>query len=359
MTGGPWPVSRWAGPPPEGSHFENTAVHDAGWGTRLSHEVKRTMADEDWRRLAWRDMVRIRRFEEKSAELYMRGLVGGSLHLYVGQEAVAVGAISALSPDDFITMTYRGRGHALAKGIAAQALLAELLGRVDGTNRGKGGPMHIADPDHGVMGANAIVAAGVPIAAGLALATRKTGSGRVVMTFFGDGAVNQGVFHETLNLAALWSLPLVLVCENNLYAEMTPIHESVASDDLAARARVYRMGGFTVDGNDVAAVRTAALEAVERARSGGGPTFLEARTYRVCGHMVGDPETYRSPEEVVSWRERDPIVQLQEKLLQEGVATQAWLDEVDANVRSEMETAARNAESCQESRLADATADLY
>ncbi len=317
------------------------------------------MEPEDWRVAAWRQMLRVRRFEEKSAELYMRGLIGGSLHLYVGQEAVAVGAIGALDPQDQITMTYRGRAHALAKGIAPRRLFAELLGHLDGTNKGKGGPMHIADPQHGVMGANAIVAAGIPIAAGLALAARKTGSRRVVMTFFGDGALHQGVVYETLNLAALWSLPLVLVCENNLYAEMTPIHENVAGDDVADRARAYRVPCATVDGNDVAAVREAAQAAVERARTGAGPTFLEARTYRLAGHMVGDPETYRSREEVAQWRERDPVTRLGAALVASQLLTADRLDGIDAEVRAEMDHAAQEAESGPMPPLAEATTDLY
>ena len=313
----------------------------------------------DWRIDAYRDMVRIREFEEASSKLYTQGLVGGSLHLAIGQEGTIVGTVGALSPRDGITMTYRGRGHALAKGSSPFALFAEILGRQGGTSRGKGGPMHIYDPAVGVMGTNAIVGAGIPIAAGLALAAKMEGASRVAMTVFGDGAVNQGAFHEGLNLAAIWDLPIVFVCENNLYSEMTPIKDAVRNDSLAERAQAYRIRAVTVDGNDVEAVREATSQAIARARAGEGPSFIECMTYRYVGHMLGDPETYRSKEEVQAWRERDPILLLETRLLQQEVASRAQLDAIQEAAREEIAQAANAAQESPEPQIEDALADVY
>lgn len=307
---------------------------------------------------ALREMFRIRAFEEKSAEFYRNGLLGGSLHISIGQEAVAVGAIGALDASDQITMTYRGRGQALAKGVPAGAMFAEMLGRVTGTSRGKGGPMHIYMADVGAMGTNAIVAAGIPIAAGLALAAQLDGSQRVVMTFFGDGAVNQGAFHEAMNLAAIWKLPLVLVCENNLYSEMTPIRNMVPHDDVADRAQGYAIPAAVVDGNDVMAVRQAAEAAVQRARRGHGPTFLECKTYRLVGHMQGDPEVYRSRDEVASWAAIGPIVRLRATLDEEGLLTEESAGIMEAAARQEIEEAAQQALGAPEPALSEALTDV-
>lgn len=316
------------------------------------------VTNEDWRLAALREMYRIRAFEEKSAELYRQGLLGGSLHLSIGQEAVAVGAISALLPPDQITMTYRGRGQALAKGVSPGPMFAEMLGRITGTSRGKGGPMHIYLPEVGVMGTNAIVAAGIPIAAGLALAAQLDGSQRVVMTFFGDGAVNQGAFHEAMNLAAIWKLPLVLVCENNLYSEMTPIRDMVPYDDVADRAKGYAIPAAVVDGNDVVAVRQAADEAVDRARQGRGPTFLECKTYRLVGHMVGDPEVYRTKEEVARWAANGPIVRLRAALLQDGLLSEEQAAAMEAGAAEEIAEAATQALGEPEPSWAEALTDV-
>ncbi|MDA8344432.1 MAG: thiamine pyrophosphate-dependent enzyme [Thermaerobacter sp.] len=313
----------------------------------------------DWRIDAYRDMVRIREFEETSAKLYTQGLVGGSLHLAIGQEGTIMGTVGALASGDQITMTYRGRGHALAKGADPFALFAEILGRQGGTSRGKGGPMHIYDPEVGVMGTNAIVGAGIPIAVGLALAAKMEGASRVAMTAFGDGAVNQGAFHEGLNLAAIWDLPIVFVCENNLYSEMTPIKDAVRNDSLTERAQAYRIRAVTVDGNDVEAVREVAEQAIARARAGEGPTFIECMTYRYVGHMLGDPETYRSKEEVQSWKERDPILLLREKLLREKAATKTQLDAIEAAAREEIAQAADSAQKSPEPQLEEALDDVF
>jgi pyruvate dehydrogenase E1 component alpha subunit len=317
------------------------------------------MSEQDaWLLGAYRDMCRIRRFEEQSIEFYKAGLVGGSLHPYIGQEAVAVGMLAALEAKDQITMTYRGRAHALAKGAAPHRLFAEILGRADGLNKGKGGPMHIADPACGVMGANAIVAGGIPIAVGLALAMRMRREPNVVMTFFGDGTVNQGAFHEALNLAAVWQVPVVFVCENNLYSEMSPIHEMVRIEHLADRAAAYGIPGAIVDGNDVEAVRATAREAVARARVGGGPTFVEAKTYRLAGHMFGDPERYRSAVEVETWRARDPIALARGLLIARG-ASDDEVGQAERAAQEEIQKAARAAEASPEPDLSEALTDVF
>lgn len=294
------------------------------------------------------EMVRIRRFEEMAVELYKEGLVGGSYHSYVGQEAVAVGVCAALTAEDAITTTYRGRGQHLAKGASAYRLFAELLGRRDGYCRGKGGPMHICDMENGILGANGIVAGGIPIAVGAALSRRMDGGKHVAATFFGDGAVNQGVFSESMNLAALWELPVIFVCENNLYAEMTPLHQYVKNTRLVDRAGAFGIPGEVVDGNDVAAVYHAARAAVNRARRGGGPTFLEMMTYRLHGHMLGDPETYRTKDEVAKWRAGDPILRWRNRLIENQTASAEGLDAREEAIVREIASAAERARASAE-----------
>lgn len=266
--------------------------------------------------LFYRKMLLIRRFEEQAIELYKEGLIGGSYHPYIGQEAVAVGVCGALRNDDYMTNTYRGRGQHLAKGASPERLFAELLGKATGYCKGKGGPMHITDVEHGILGANGIVGAGIPIAAGAALSAKMSKSDRVSVTFFGDGAINQGAFYEAANMAATWELPLILICENNLYAEMTPIQSSLKNEHLVERAEGLCIPGIIVDGNDVEAVFQATAHAVAKARKGDGPTFIEAKTYRLGGHMYGDSESYRTKEEVASWWKREPINRLGERLME-------------------------------------------
>ncbi|MCY0897889.1 MAG: thiamine pyrophosphate-dependent dehydrogenase E1 component subunit alpha [Firmicutes bacterium] len=321
-----------------------------------------THREEDHARqfLQWYElMLTIRRFEEQTIEWYQRGLIGGSLHPAIGQEAIAVGALDAVRPTDYMTMTYRGRGQALAKGASLEGVMAEVLGKASGLCKGKGGPMHITDVTHGIIGANAIVAAGIPIAVGAALAAHLAGDGRIAVTFFGDGAVNQGVFHEALNLAAIWTLPIVFVCENNLYSEMTPIREMVKNEAVSERAAAYRIPAAVVDGNDVAAVAETVGMAIDRARSGGGPTFIEALTYRFVGHMVGDPETYRSREEVAQWREKDPILQARRRIEAEGWATPESLTALDDRVTARIRTAAEQVLQAPEPDLEERLADVY
>lgn len=266
----------------------------------------------------YRTMVLIRCFEQRCESLYAAGEIYGSLHLCIGQEATATGACAALRPDDVITCTYRGHGAALAKGVTPRACMAELFGREAGCCRGRGGSMHFADVAQGHLGAKSIVAAGTPVAVGAALAARLEGSDRVALTFFGEGATNQGVFHEALNLAAVWSAPCIFFCENNQYAEMTPFVET-ARVAAAQRGAAHGVPGVVVDGNDVEAVYDATAGAVARARRGGGPTLIEAQTYRFSGHMYGDPGAYRAPGELDAWRSRDPLLLTRQRLLAEGV----------------------------------------
>ncbi len=269
----------------------------------------------------YRTMVLARLFEERAVMLFKAGEIKGSLHPSVGQEATAVGACAALRQDDYMTCTYRGHAQSLAKGLDPREAMAELLGRRTGCSKGKGGSMHYSDPRIGLIGENAIVGAGVPIAVGAALSAQMDGAGRVALTFFGDGAINQGLFAEAINLAAIWQLPVILFCENNQYSEMTPIRQTVRTSTLAERAVGYGIPGVQVDGNDVEAVYATTLAAIERARAGGGPTFIEAHTYRLLGHMIGDSENYRSKEEVAEWREmRDPIQLARARLLDRGVS---------------------------------------
>ncbi len=264
-------------------------------------------------------MLVIRGFEERVAELYRDGLVPGFVHLSIGQEAAAVGACWPLRPDDVITSTHRGHGHCLAKGLQPLGMFAELMGRADGTNRGRGGSMHIADPKLGIFGANGIVAAGLPIAVGAATASQIRGAKTVAVAFFGDGAVAQGAFHEALNLAAVWQLPVIFFCENNGYSEFSPT-ETQHPTTLERRAAGYAMAFHQVDGNDVVATATSMVAAVEHARSGSGPVIVEASTYRWHGHYEGDPQRYRPPEELSAWRERDPLVLHRKRLIDGGIS---------------------------------------
>lgn len=263
---------------------------------------------------AYRQMHIIRKFEEAIRDLYQQGQIRGSFHPCVGQEAVAVGCSWALRPEDYLSCTYRGHGHALAKGLSPRAGMAEMLGKITGCSKGKGGSMHFTDPAVGLLGANAIVAAGVPHAAGAALAAQMQKNDRVALAVFGEGAVNQGVFHEALNLIAIWKLPVILVCENNQYSEMTPSHETTSTTRTFERAAAYGIASSQVDGNDLEATFAAVEEAAVRARSGEGATYLEATTYRLWGHMMGDPEVYRTKQEVAQARVNEPITRLRKRL---------------------------------------------
>lgn len=280
----------------------------------------------EWYREAYRRMALIRAFETKAAECFTRSELAGNIHLYMGQEASGVGTCLALRETDYITSTHRGHGHCLAKGASPDRAMAELFGKETGYCRGRGGSMHIVDVKLGILGANGIVGAGIPLAAGSALASKVRGDGAVTVSFFGDGASNQGTFHETLNMAAAWKLPVVFLLENNHYGVSTEIHRITNTEYLAPRAAAYGVPGVTVDGTDVEAVYHAAAEAVERARSGGGPTLVETLVYRYQGHYCGDPAAYRPKEYLTEGKAKDPIDRARARLLELGAAA----DEVDA-----------------------------
>jgi pyruvate dehydrogenase E1 component alpha subunit len=307
----------------------------------------------------YRTMLLIRRFEERAAELRQAGFIPGFLHPYIGQEAVAVGVCAALGREDVITSTHRGHGHMLARGADPKFMYAELYARRDGYNRAKGGSLHMIDTELGFLGANGIVGGGIPLATGAALQLKRSRSQAVAVSFFGDGATNEGAFHESLNLASLWSLPVVYVCENNLYGEFTRQDKHQTVKDIAVRADSYAMPGVVVDGNDVLAVRRAMEEAVTRARSGQGPTLLEAKTYRHRGHYEGDMGAYRPHDEVSEWLARDPIALFRRSLIDEHGVTQDELDLVASEVERELDEAAAFAESSPHPLPEEALEDVY
>ena len=284
--------------------------------TKQTAEPRNTYP-RDWLGNLYYQMVLIRTFEERLVGLYKEGVLRGSLHLCIGQEATAVGGCAALRRDDYMTCTYRGHGQSLAKGLSPRAAMAELMGKETGCCKGRGGSMHFTDVSVGLLGENAIVGAGLPIACGAAFTAKMRKTDQVALTFFGEGATNQGVFHEALNLAAIWELPVIFFCENNIYAEMTPIAHEVKVERMAARAEGNGITSVQVDGNDALAVFETTREAVAKARDGGGPTFIEAHTYRLSGHMIGDPEVYRNKEEVDTRRANDPIARFKQVLQNE------------------------------------------
>ena len=297
----------------------------------------------------YRKMVEIREFELKVQELYRKGLLPGFVHLYIGEEAVAAGVCSNLETQDLVYSTHRGHGHALAKGVPGRSVMAELWGKTTGASGGRGGSMHMYAPEYGFMGTNGIVGAGIPLATGAGLSAKQRKSGHVVVTFFGDGAVNCGSFHEGVNFGAVWDLPVVYVCENNLYATEMAFHRATKNTSVQSRAAAYRLPGVEVDGNDVAAVYETAKEAVNRARSGGGPTLVEAKTYRFVGHHEGDPGTdYRTLDEVEQWKRRCPIKILREKLLDGDVETQDSIREIEEEVQHWLDDAVQFAKESPE-----------
>jgi acetoin:2,6-dichlorophenolindophenol oxidoreductase subunit alpha len=287
----------------------------------------------------YRTMLTIRVFEQRVAREFRTGEIPGFVHMYVGEEAVAAGVCANLDEDDYVTSTHRGHGHCIAKGCDLDRMMAEIYGREDGLCKGRGGSMHIADFSKGMLGANAIVGGGIALATGAALASSVRGSGQVAVAFFGDGAANQGVLHESLNLAAIWRLPVIYVCENNGFAESTPASYATSVPDVAARASGYGIPGVVIDGADVLEVYAAMREAVARARAGEGPTLLEAKTYRFMGHFEGDPERYRDDEERTQLRERDAIPALREHLLAGGYATPDDLDATQAEIEAAVDQA--------------------
>lgn len=291
--------------------------------------------------LFYRLMVRIRHTELRLGALFGEGLAAGTTHLSIGQEACAVGAVLALELDDYVVSTHRGHGHLIARGAEPGRLMAEVCGRVDGYCRGKGGSQHVAIRQLGVLGTNGITGGGIPVATGAAFSVQRQNLPRVVMCFFGDGAANQGTFHESLNMAAAWKLPIVFFCEHNQYAMFTASDATTSVLDVAVRAAAYAMPGLTVDGMDVLAVHGAARAAVERARSGGGPSLLEAKTYRFSGHSKSDDgRRYRPRDEIGRWEARDPLATWRAHLLEAGVSEDT-LAEIEADVTAEIEEATR------------------
>jgi pyruvate dehydrogenase E1 component alpha subunit len=298
-------------------------------------------------------MILVRRFEERCVELYSAGSIRGFLHVYIGEEAVATGVMSALAPDDAIVATYREHGHALLKGMSARSVMAEMFGRVTGCARGRGGSMHLFDAATRFYGGQGIVGGGLPLAVGLALADRLAGRDRVTVCFFGEGAMAEGEFHESLNLAAIWHLPVLFLCENNLYAMGTALARSESETNLAVKAAAYEVPAWTVDGMDARAVAETARRAVDAIRAGGGPHFVEARTFRFRAHSMFDPERYRQKAEVEQWRAHDPITALRERLTAEGALTDADVEAMEAAVAQVVDDAAAFAEASPLEDVAD------
>ena len=292
----------------------------------------------------YRQMVQIRRFEEELFRLFLKRPMPGSMHQYIGQEAVAVGVCAHLAKEDYVTSTHRGHGHCIAKGVEIKAIMAEMFAKKTGCCKGMGGSMHIADFGVGMLGANAIVGAGIPIATGAGWSCKARYPGRVSVAFFGEGAANEGAFHEGINLAAVWRLPVVFVCENNLYNFSVHYKKTMLLDNVADRAAAYGIPGQVVDGMDLLAVYGAAGEAIKRARQGDGPTLLECKTYRFMGHSRFEPAGYRSKEEVEAWKKRDPIPMFREWLLKSLLASEAEFEEIDNAVTKEIEAAVAFAE---------------
>lgn len=308
---------------------------------------------------ALRKMYLIRKFEEGAEDCYTRGLIHGTMHLSIGQEASAVGSCMPLTDQDQITSTHRGHAHCVAKGAEVSRMFAEFFGKETGYCKGRGGSMHIADVEKGNLGANGIVAGGIPIAVGAALTSKQLKTGKVVVCFFGDGANNEGAFHESLNMASVWKLPVVFVCENNKYGMSTSIERSTAVGAIADRAPAYSMPGKTVDGNDFSEVSQAVTEAVDFARTGGGPSLIENLTYRWRGHSKSDRNRYRSKEEIAEWIEKDPVARFSELLQEHQVMTAQEVTSLEAEVDREIEEAIEFAKASPDPKIAEVTRDVY
>jgi pyruvate dehydrogenase E1 component alpha subunit len=304
-------------------------------------------------------MILIRRFEEKSAEAYSLGKIGGFCHLYIGQEAVAVGALSVLRPDDYVLTSYREHGHAIAKGMSPDEVMAELYGKAGGCSAGKGGSMHMFDADVNFLGGHGIVGGQIPLATGVAFASKYKGTDQVTLCFFGEAAVNQGAFHESLNMAQLWKIPCIYICENNQYGMGTSLERAMSLQDVSQKACAYDLEGEFVDGMDVLAVRAAVQRAVERGRSHYLPTLLEIRTYRFMGHSMSDPGNYRTRAEIEKYQERDPIKLFTASLKEKGVLDDAGLAEIEKRVHEEIEHAVHFAEESPEPSPEELYTDVY
>jgi acetoin:2,6-dichlorophenolindophenol oxidoreductase subunit alpha len=308
---------------------------------------------------ALRKMILIRRFEEGAEESYTRGLIHGTMHLSIGQEASAVGSTMMLRKTDYITSTHRGHGHCIGKGADPKLMFAEFFGKEEGYCRGRGGSMHIADAESGNLGANGIVAGGIPIAVGAALAIKKQKRDDVAICFFGDGATNEGAFHEALNMAALWKLPVIFLCENNKYGMSVSTERSMAVADVATRAVGYNMEGVIVDGNRIEDVAEAVQVAITKARNGGGPTLVECKTYRIRGHSKSDRNRYRTKEEIEDWKLRDPIGHFETELVAHGIATADEIAAINASVDAEIAAGIEFAKNGTDPSPDEVTRDVY
>lgn len=307
----------------------------------------------------YKQMLEIRRFEEKVDQFFKENLMWGTCHLYIGEEATAVGAIAALNDDDYITSTHRGHGHCIAKGARLDKMMAELLGKETGYCRGRGGSMHIADVESGNLGANGVVGGGIPIAVGAALSSKMKKDGKVTLCFFGDGASNNGTFHESINLASVWKLPVVFVVENNLYGMSVPFKKACSVENIADRAKGYDIPGYIVDGNDVEAVFETVEKAVQDARNGRGPSIVECKTYRWKGHSKSDANVYRTREEIKAWMRKCPIKRYRGKLIKEGIATEKELKQVEENVVKAIYEAEEFAKNSPEPKVEDVLDGIY
>ena len=328
---------------------------------RDKHVAQRALLTLDEAQLLdiYRKMVVIRRFEEKAAEMYTRGKITGFCHLYAGEEAGAVGAIQALYDKDYVVSTYREHGHCIAKGAEPRAVMAELFGKATGISHGRGGSMHLFDPVLRFMGGYAIVGGGLPLAVGLGLSIAYKEEQEIACCFFGDGALPQGAFHEALNMASLWKLPVIFICENNFYGMGTLVQNAICQEELYRFAEPYKMPGVRVDGMDVLEVYRAVMEAAARAREGDGPSLIEAVTYRFRGHSMSDPVEYRSKREERIWLERDPIKNLRKKMLSERGIAEAEVKKIDAEVETIIDDAVRFADESPEPSLADLKKHVY
>lgn len=292
----------------------------------------------------YKKMIKIRRFEEATAKFYAAGVIPGFVHLYIGEEAIATGACAAIRDNDFITSTHRGHGHLIAKGGDLKLMMAELFAKSTGYCKGKGGSMHICDLSIGIIGSNGIVGAGLSLAVGVGYGAQVLGEQQVCLSFFGDGASNRGTFHESINLASTWNLPVVYICENNLYGISGCARETMNICDISERAKSYGIPGYSIDGNDVTAVYLKTMEAVKNARNGGGPSLIECKTWRHRGHWEGDLDQYRNKDEHTSWLLKDPIINFASKLIEEGIADQAELNRYNEEIKNEVKKAVEFAE---------------
>jgi pyruvate dehydrogenase E1 component alpha subunit len=325
----------------------------------MSEQTNQELPSVEQLKGMYRSMVLIRRFEETANDLYMQGKIPSTLHLYIGQEAVAVGVSASLNVDDYVLSTHRPHGHALAKGVEPRAIMAELFGKATGTCHGKGGSMHVGGMEVGMLPAIAIVGGNAPLTAGAALAFKMQKSKRVAVSYMGDGAANEGAVHEALNCAAIWNLPAVFVVENNLYGASTPFNTAFKIKNVSQRAEGYGMPGVIVDGNDVLAVYRKAREAIERARRGEGPTMLECMTYRQCGHSRSDPRTYRTHEEEEQWKLKDPIVNYRKRLLANHIVSEEEIAVMDKEVEEKILDAVAFAQASPEPVAADVYTDVF